>query len=159
VNRDELFLETVRDLAARTAVDASEYDVLRSSALLRQLLLDSDPLVHQVNRERHVPLVFRANVREPIWKMAGSDPTAFWSRHDGLDPERALPAPEVADLNRDRFLASLVMIVDGRDFTVRDVVGQAAHVLGGVHAGEPREEAQQALAGSRPPSASVTPTP
>jgi hypothetical protein len=145
VTRDELFLETLRDLGTRTAVEASEYDVLRSSALLRQLLLDDDPLVHQVNRDRRLRLVFRTNVSEPIWKKAGIEPPAFWSRHDGLDPETALVPPEVAELKRDGLLASVVMIVDGRNFTVRDVVDQAAHVLGGVHAGKPREEAQEAL--------------
>jgi hypothetical protein len=71
--------------------------MLRSAALLRQLLLDESPLVHQINRGRHLRFVFRVNVREPIWKRAGTDPPVFWSRHDGLDPETALVSAEIAE--------------------------------------------------------------
>ena len=95
---DQLFLKTLSDLERRTGSEASEYDVLRSSALLRQLLLDGGPLVHQVNRHRRLTLVFRVNVREPTWRRVGSDPPSFWTRHDGLDPETALVTPEVAEL-------------------------------------------------------------
>jgi hypothetical protein len=145
VEGDQLFLETLRDLEKRTGTAASEYELLRSAALLRQLLLDESPLVHQVNRGRNLRFVFRVNVREPIWKRAGTDPPVFWSRHDGLDPDTALVSAEIAELKWDGFLGALVMIVDRRNFTVRDIIDQAAHVLGGVHAGTPREQAQEAL--------------
>jgi len=147
VEPDALFLATLRDLHGRSsALAVSEYDVLRSALLLRQLLLDSTPLAHQVNRDRHVPLRFRVNVRDPIWKIAGTEPPAVWIRQDGFDPETALTASQVAELRLDPFLACVVMMIEGRDFTVRDVVMQTAHVLGGVHTGTPRAQEQQALA-------------
>jgi hypothetical protein len=85
VDRDRLFLETLRDLEARSAGGATEYEVLRSAVLLRQLLLDQSPLLHQVNRDRKIPITFRANIREPIWKIAGSPP---WARRS--PPQRGL---------------------------------------------------------------------
>jgi hypothetical protein len=159
VEGDQLFLETLRDLEKRTGTAASEYELLRSAALLRQLLLDESPLVHQVNRGRHLRFAFRVNVREPIWKRVGTDPPVFWSRHDGLDPETALVSAEIAEFKWGGFLGALVMIVDGRNFTVRDIIDQTAHVLGGVHAGTPRSRRRRRSRRSQPHFASATPTP
>jgi hypothetical protein len=146
VDRDRLFLETLRDLEARSAGGATEYEVLRSAVLLRQLLLDQSPLLHQVNRDRKIPITFRANIREPIWKIAGSPPPAVWAKQDGLDPETALAVSEVADLDLPAFLSQVIIISGGVELTVRDVIRQVAHVLGGVHAGSEREPVEHALA-------------
>ena len=77
---DQLFLKTLSDLERRTGSEASEYDVLRSSALLRQLLLDGSPLVHQVNRHRRLTLVFRVNVASRRGGERGA--TRLHSGHD-----------------------------------------------------------------------------
>jgi hypothetical protein len=145
VERDRLFLETLRDLEAKSAGGATGYDVLRSSALLRQLLLDDAPLIHQVNRERRLPITFRVNVRPPIWKILGPPLPEVWTLQDGLDPETA-PAPEIADLKLDAFLSQMVIFRRGEEFTVRDVIQQVANILGGIHAGSEQNPREQALA-------------
>jgi hypothetical protein len=59
VDHDRLFLETLRDLNYKVRGDASAYELLRASALMRQLLLDSSPLVHKVNRRRQHRITYR----------------------------------------------------------------------------------------------------
>ena len=150
MNRDRLFIETLNDLEGRLRVGRSEYDVLGISALIRKLLIDSDPLVDQVNRQRgrKLNLRFRANVAPPMWSIAGLDPaTTIWSQHDGFDPEMGVPGTVAADLSRDRLLAHVVMMIRGHEVTVKDVVLQAANVAGAVHAGRPRTPGEMQLAG------------
>ncbi len=51
-----LFIRKLRDLNQQIMSVAEEYDALRVSALLRQLLLDGNPLMHQarnVYKQRH----------------------------------------------------------------------------------------------------------
>lgn len=146
VDRDRLFLETLQDLETRSAGGATEYEVLRSAVLLRELLLDESPLLHQVNGERKTPIRFRVNVRDPIWKIAGSPPPSFWARQDGFDPYTALTGPQIADLDLPAFLSQVLIISRGAEFTVKDVIRQVAHVLGGVHAGSAQQAREHALA-------------
>lgn len=147
VERDRLFLETLQDLETRSAGRATEYEVLRSAVLLRELLLDESPLVHQVNRDRKVPITFRANVSDPIWEIAGSPPPSFWARQDGFDPDTAaMRAPQIADLDLPAFLSQVIIVRRGTELTVKDVIRQVAHVLGGVHAGSAQEAEEHALA-------------
>ena len=52
-----LFLQTLRDLRERVE-SGTQYDMVRATALLRQLLLDDSPLVHQVNKVFQLKLRF-----------------------------------------------------------------------------------------------------
>jgi hypothetical protein len=145
VDLDRLFLETLQDLDTRSAGGATEYEVLRSTVLLRQMLLDQSPLIHQVNRDR-TPIKFRVNVRDPIWKIAGSPQPSFWARQDGFDPDTTLTVPQIADLDLPAFLSQVIIVSGGTELTVKDVVRQVAHILGGVHAGSANEASEHALA-------------
>jgi hypothetical protein len=149
-----LLLETVRDLAARSRVqpDArppTEYEILMAAPLLRKLLLEGQPLVTRVNREYRVKLRFLVSDVPPPWEIPGlgipASALMFWSEGDGLDPATAPPGPTV-ELTRDEFLGRRAMRVSDEDVAVKDVVRYAAHVLGAVHAGEPRSTAERALA-------------
>ena len=62
---DQLFLRTLEDLDRRTTV-ADEYEALLAAGLLRKLLLDEAPLVHQVNRYRRERIRFRINGETPL---------------------------------------------------------------------------------------------
>lgn len=55
---DELFLYTMRDLRRRVEAPTDEYDLLMAAGLLRKLLLDDQPLVHQVNRRLRLKFAF-----------------------------------------------------------------------------------------------------
>jgi hypothetical protein len=146
MDRDELFLETLRDLDRRSsASDVTAYEILRSSLLIRQLLLDQHPLVRAVNKGRDVELRFRINGRKPIWMLAGTERPVFWTIQDGLDPETALTLSVPATVDLEQFLSHVIMVSRGSELTVKDVVRQVAHISGGVHAGAPREEVERVL--------------
>jgi hypothetical protein len=78
--------------------------------------------MHQVNRDRKLPIRFRVNVREPIWKIAGSPPPSFWARQDGFDPDTALTAVEIAELDLSAFLSQVLLTSEGVPFTVNGVI-------------------------------------
>lgn len=144
MDSETLFLRTVNDLDERVAAIA-HYDALMSAALLRKLLLDGTPLVHQVNRTYRLNLRFRiSGVSQFEQMLLDSDPM-FWSIEDALDPDSGLPGP-VVEATLDQFLARNVMRFEGRSVTVRDVIDQLSNVDGGVHKGEPREDQQKVLA-------------
>jgi hypothetical protein len=109
-------------------------------------LLDESPLVHQVNRDRNMPLMFRVNVSDPIWKIAGTPAPSFWAMQDGFDPDTALTRPQIGELDLPAFLSRVVIVSRGTELTVKDVIRQVAHVLGGVHAGSAQDAKEHALA-------------
>jgi hypothetical protein len=142
---EHLFVETLDDLSRRIEPGHPEYDMLMSAALLRKLLLEEQPLPDQVNRAYRLKLRYIVNVREPIWKRAGSPAPEFWSREDGLDPNTALGGVEPLPVTRDQLLAQVVMTYKSHEVTIKDLVVHAAHVRGAVHLGTPHTEKDKAL--------------
>jgi hypothetical protein len=141
---EELFLNTIDDLQKRVAQGASEYDVVGISSLLRKLLLDEAPLVHLVNKRLRKKFKFQVNVSEPMRKRAGVPPPTVWSRQDGFDPTTAMN-PLVSTLKLDQMMACTIIIADGHEITVKEVIQHTAHVRGGVHSGKPSTPKEEAL--------------
>jgi hypothetical protein len=79
--------------------------------------------------------------------MVLGDGPVYWSLEDGLDPDLDHPPGLMApiDATRDQLLARRVMMVDGAEVTVRDLIGQLAHIEGAVHRSEPRERREVVL--------------
>jgi hypothetical protein len=145
---EELFLNSIDDLQKRVTSGVPEYDVVGISSLLRKLLLDEKPLVHLVNRKLKKKFKFQVNIIEPIWKRAGSPPPTIWAQQDGFDPATAMN-PLVSNVKLDEMLARVIIISEGYEITVKEVIQHTAHVKGGVHAGKsstPKEEALDRLA-------------
>jgi hypothetical protein len=61
MDRNQLFLETIADIEKRTRPASTEYERTMVAALLRKLLLDGDPLCHQVNKVRREEIKFIVN--------------------------------------------------------------------------------------------------
>ena len=141
-NADSLFLNTLRDLDSRIA-DTDEYNVLGSSALIRKLLIDDFPLVDQVNRQYRLKLVFEISESNP--SIPGVPEPTVWSVQDGLDPETSRPGKPRKVVSRDQFLATVLAVVNGKSYTLREIVLFEANIMGGVHAGSPREEKEKIL--------------
>jgi hypothetical protein len=122
MNPDLLFLHSLADLAARIA-SADEYEVLRAAGILRQLLLDDQPLVHIVNRGPRLKLVFRMNGLSHYERVALEDkPTIFTM--PALVVRDDLPAglQNPVDPSLREFLARPVTVVNGEKFDVTDVM-------------------------------------
>jgi hypothetical protein len=140
MDTDRLFLATIDDLNTRVQPGLPEYDVLMAAPLLRKLLLDDRPLVHQANTSRRMKIRYRINTRRPLWQLAGSPRPTFWSIQDGLDPESALPFVLPSEVDHDTLLRHVVMLVGDHDVTIRDLILQISNVSGGVHAGSPKTD-------------------
>ena len=146
MDADELFVHTLRDLQDRSkAVD--EYEVLMCVPLLRKLLMDSTPLMDQVNTELRIRVRFPINGVSEFEELIMSYGLTFWSLEDGIDPEfdqgtgMAVPL----EATRDQLLARRVMVVNGKEITIRDLIDQLAHIEGGVHLTSPKEDKEKVL--------------
>lgn len=137
-----LFLKTLQDLGSRAA-ETDEYEILGASALIRKLLIDGLPLVDQVNQQYRLKLTFEISESSP--SIPGVPEPAVWSVQDGLDPETSRPGKSRKTVNRDQLLSTVLAIVEGKSYSLRDIVLFEANVMGGVHAGSPKEEKEKVL--------------
>ena len=139
-----LFVETVDWLDEIGKGQPPEYGLLMASGRLRLLLLDDSPLVHQVNRHHRLKVRFRIlRHGDPPMKEA----LKLWAVPDGLSPDIA-PAGHripIEEVNLDTFLRERIMIIDGTDVTVVELIRHLANVAGGVHAGSARDPVDRQL--------------
>jgi len=143
---DQLFLRTLEDLDRRTTA-TDEYEALLAAGLLRKLLLDEFPLVHQVNRYRRERIHFRINGETPVEKAILENGPLFWAIGDAIDPD-AFPVPGInapIDAKLDQFLARTVMFARGERLSVGDLIKQVSHIDGAVHKGKPTNAREELL--------------
>lgn len=144
---DILFLRTV-DECRQVLTAPDDYSILRSTALLRQLLLDGNRLIDVVNRSRRERVRFLVcdGWDTPYAKEVLSDNPLVFAVADGLHPERnLLPGVPQREFNRDRFLKFPVVYASGNYYTVGDIITHCANVLGGVHVGSPKTNEEEQL--------------
>jgi hypothetical protein len=136
---EQLFLDTVADLKDKMA-RGDGYALIKASGLLRLLLADAHPLVHQVDKAYDLPLRF-----ETIdYTMKPPYPQLIIFRWSVLDAS-AIPGARKRSSTLDEFLAAEILTFEGKEFTVLQVIRAAAHVKGGVHAGTAESDHEQAL--------------
>jgi hypothetical protein len=145
MDRDRLFLETVGELRTRSE-RGTAYDWLMCAGLIRKLLMDGNPLVHQVNRGRRERLIYRVTSEGPRSAAILADRPTFWARLDGISPRFAPPGRRVLELKLEQFMQTRALVIDGRSIAVRKLIKQAANIEGGIHAGRPEDEEEQAIA-------------
>src|SRR4051794_8539157 len=145
MNEEILFLRTLDDLH-RSINSNDEYEILRASALIRQLFLDGgNSLVDRLKRKfRHLNLEFTVIEHAPP-KIPGLN-FNVWGAVDAIDP-RAMPPhfPRVKK-TRDGFFGMIVAILEGHEYSVRELIQFVAIVMGGVHASRIRDEKAKNLA-------------
>jgi hypothetical protein len=140
--QERLFLRMLDDLEKRVE-HHDPYEILLGSGLIRKLLLDSYPLVDQVNRRYRERIIFE--VGEPFpWRKIGPIPVLV-TLQDGIDPDALRPGGPRQYLNRDEFLNFPIATVGGRDYSLREIVLFEAHIMGGVHSGVPKEDIDKVL--------------
>jgi hypothetical protein len=139
-----LFVRTLDDLH-RSINSNDEYEVLRASALIRQLFLDgSNSLIDRVNRKYRHKLEFEVIEQTPP-DIPGLS-FNVWAAIDGIDP-RAMPQhfPRTTK-KRDGFFGMIVAIIEGHEYSIRELVQFVANVMGGVHSGSLQDEKEKNLA-------------
>lgn len=131
-----LFLHVCDELQQKSTYAESEYDMIRASGLIRQLLLDADPLVHQMNRQYRVGTI-RFTVHRPKISGLFDDTVGPPSTHlaPGIDPARNPSTYTVETVKLREFLAVKCAQVHGEDYTIHDMIDYCAHIAGGVHRG------------------------
>lgn len=144
-----LFVETVADLRGRShdPESRSRYELLGIALLLRKLLTDrGEPLLATVKWARQE---VKTHFRIRPWQVpVGED--------DSLEHLVRLSGPELvgdaqtAALTADQFLAARVGVLEGRDLSAKQVIRYYAHVEGGVHFGDPKEDSQEAISSMVP---------
>lgn len=140
----ELFIQTLIDLSERV-VSGEEYETLRASHLLRQLLIDGgNSLFSRANRQH------RRKVRYIISDMGLGFPSNIpqpdiWFSWDSIEPYRSAALRGRRDVSIDKFLSTRVAIAYGHDYTIQDLIQYVAHVMGGVHSGNPNTEKEKVL--------------
>jgi hypothetical protein len=136
-DEERLFLESLHDLERRLAGGTS-YDLLMASGVLRKLLLDENPIAHQVNRHYRMPFVFEVLHPRSAPSIPATDPEL---QFDGLFPDGGTSRA----VNEEQFWRHRILYHGNVDFTAREVVLAAAHVLGGVHLGKPKTESEHRM--------------
>ena len=132
----QLFLERCKQIET-LAQSHAEIDLLDLAARLRQMFLDGDSLVHQVNREHRLRLVFLVgqfrSIPDAHVTVAGLE--------DGLDPDTRPPGSPSKEVNLDGFTGHVVLYLKEHGHTVRDIIKHASDAAGGVHRTDsPREQ-------------------
>lgn len=136
-SREELFVETIKDIQSKLD-QPSHYNLLRAAGMLRQLFLDENPLIHQINRDYRVSLKFEVI---PFSDDLPEPPETYWC---DISPDYGPPLQTI-ECSLDQFLKTRCLIHNRQNFTVYDVITCCSHVLGGVHAGVPKTEREKSL--------------
>jgi hypothetical protein len=143
MDEKDLFLRTLDDLH-RSINSSDPYDVLRASALIRQLFLDGgNSLVDIINRHYRYRLQFEVVEQVPP-QLAGLTPH-IWCAIDGIDPRRVPTHLPRVEKSRDGFFSTTVATVDNHEYSIRELVQFVSHIMGGVHSGSVRTEKEQKL--------------
>ncbi|HJQ92998.1 MAG TPA: hypothetical protein VJ874_01800 [Candidatus Thermoplasmatota archaeon] len=108
---------------------------------MRRLILDKHSLVDKVARSHgFVQQYGVGGSRTPLDFMQ----PVIATRADGVDPDTS-HLGEVLTLTKEAFLKYPVAYVKPTMYTVKDFIRFGAHVLGGVHAGDPEHHDDQVL--------------
>ena len=127
ISHEQLFLGTVQDLRTKIRVNTT-YSLIRACGLCRHLLLDEQPLLHQVNKTHKLPIRFHIK-----------DYTNAPMSHDykGSGGRTILPLGDSKLVKLEEFLKTKIHYVCKNEFTVKDILDAASHYYGGIHSGKP----------------------
>jgi hypothetical protein len=132
MSAEELFVRRFDDLVLGLKA-RDDYEVVKVGAILRQLLLDDTPLIHNVNRQHRLKLRFIVN---DIWsKELPIQPDVHFVA-SGLDPSMLALASGTKSISLDQFLGLEILKSKTNKFTVRELIKYAANKAGGVHHGD-----------------------
>ena len=82
---ERLFVRNI-DILRETIKTPKEDDLFESARLLRQLLVDENPLLHQVNRARRIKIIFHANLPSKLQRAWSPTSIGCWRGfHRGSD--------------------------------------------------------------------------
>lgn len=142
---EQMFLNTIEQL--QILINSyHEYEIIRASHLIRQLLLDGQKsLVERVNKSHRLKIKYRVVKTSPP-DIPGLPPLKAWCAVDSIVPYMAPPGSQPVSMNWEKFQKQIVAIIDGHRYSVHDIVDYVAHIAGGVHLGSPNTDRARILA-------------
>jgi hypothetical protein len=129
---ESFFLATIMDIDHKVR-EGSRYSLIRAAGLLRQLFIDSTPLVHVVNRTHRQKILFETLDYNLKLKLPLA-PEAYAQDLDGS----LFPGAKLITSDLDNFLKVPCFEMSGVTATVRDLIRACANAKGGVHLGATR---------------------
>jgi len=143
----QLYLHKLTELQARLS-GGGHFILVNASSILRQLLLDSTPLVNKVKREFGIKLTFivtKSMLDSPVFSSGKIPMPKFYINM--LDPGEDPEGFREAQVNIDGLLGTLCLYIEDESFTVRNIIKTCAHILGGVHSSDELDHREQILLG------------
>lgn len=144
---DDLFVLTLNELASLTN-SHSIGSSLRSAFLMRKLLLDGNPLLHQANKTKRHKIRFTVSSRpnaDSYDHIPIPDPLVHIQT---LDP--SVTPSQIQNVTLQRFLGLPAAKVQSRILTVRDIISLAANEGGGVHLSQSPSQELQIISSKMP---------
>lgn len=144
MNDETLFLRTLDDIH-KSIHSNDEYEVLRASALIRQLFLDGGvSLFDRVNRTHRLKIAFEIAENDNSLKAILPE-VYIHARFAELDPQSCPQHWTRKKLKRDDFFAFKVATVEQHEYSIKELIIYAAHIMGGVHSGDSQDDKQKNL--------------
>lgn len=137
--KEKLFVNTIIELEERFN-KKTEYDLLKASGLIRQLIVDANPLVAQVNKKYKLKIKYKVVKRFKL-DFANIDSNGTeWSNLSSMvfiSPSKSSNFVEL--LNKHEFFKYQLLSHHDTPFTVLDVIKICANKYGGVHSEDIRK--------------------
>ena len=132
--KEKLFVNTVLELEERFT-KKTEYDLLKASGLIRQLLVDNNTLVDQVNKNYKLKIKFKVTKR---FKFDNDNIDSNGTKWNSLSAIMLFISPDKSSdfvelLSKDEFFKYQLLSHHETSFTVLDVIKICANKYGGVH--------------------------
>jgi len=146
MDTDKLFINSIDEIC-KIIEEPNEYVLLRSSLLLRQLLLDGNRLLDIVNRERKLKIYFKISNEWESKEATEVDLTrvVFFGVMEGIHPSSKNSDSPAVELSLSNFLKFNVFYIDSQFITIQDVINHCAHIMGGVHVGRAKSRKENLL--------------
>lgn len=106
------------------------YNVINTAANLRQLLIDSTPLIHLVNRDLKCKIVFKVDDTLQYKLTANSSITHISTE---LGDMTLKYSARLKELSLKDFLNLKILQIENEEFTVLEIIKYASNKQGGVH--------------------------
>lgn len=142
-HHEYLFVKTLDDIEARLN-EVEPYEILMISGLIRKLFLNNFPLVDRVNQKYKEKISFEIAVPYLLDDIGEAD---LYFVQDGIDPDTSLPFKKRHFIDRNRFFQTIVCILNGKRYSIRNCVLFQANVMGAIHAGIPKVDKEKLLHG------------
>ncbi len=126
-----IFLNTLNDI--REKLKGEKYHFIKACGLLRHLFLDETPLIHSINREFKIPILFHVSnykTEVPV------KPDFHWRT---LSPETVV----TFNVKLNEFLKIILLTYQQHEYSVQDVIKSASHLMGGIHLQKAKDEKEK----------------